>query len=227
MQSNDAKNKVNEIWQNAFPELTFYAKGKFYKKLGPIIMGLELVQLPRSKNYRPYFVMYPLWKADVKSIFEEPIILEEFYNARGGQYSISYENLTATTEEVLDSVRKRIPLKLQGDVALNSVFLAIDRYAKESHLSAAPTSYLQAKLFEAKLYLSLYIDVASASILLDKIRKINWDQNHFKAFNVEVDKWISELKNVVENRNSTLIDIAANKNNPKLSKITTISELLK
>ncbi len=49
------KKKVAAEWQSSFPELTQYAENKLYKLLGPLIIGIELIKLPRSPKYRPHF----------------------------------------------------------------------------------------------------------------------------------------------------------------------------
>ena len=57
----DIKKQVAEDWQNAFPQLVKYAQNKYYKILGSVIVGIELIKLPKAEDYRPHFVIYSLW----------------------------------------------------------------------------------------------------------------------------------------------------------------------
>jgi hypothetical protein len=58
----ETSNAVNIDWENALPQLTLYAKNKLYKRVRPLIAGIELIKLPMSDEYSPHFVIYPLWK---------------------------------------------------------------------------------------------------------------------------------------------------------------------
>ena len=66
----EAKIKVKEDWINALPNLAAYAQNKLYKIVGPSVMGIELIKLPGTPEYRPHFVCYPLWKENLKECFE-------------------------------------------------------------------------------------------------------------------------------------------------------------
>jgi hypothetical protein len=98
------KKKVIEDWQNAFPQLTMYAQDKLYKTVGAIIIGLELIKSPLTDTYSLYFVIYPLWKKDVKTSLDYPIFLKEFKNKKGFQYDIPYEKHNVFFNDVLDSI---------------------------------------------------------------------------------------------------------------------------
>jgi len=62
----EIKEMVNEDWQKAFPQLTLYARNRFYKIVGPLVVGFELINIPRTEDYRPHFVCYPLWKNNIQ-----------------------------------------------------------------------------------------------------------------------------------------------------------------
>jgi len=67
--SKETSNAVNVDWENAILQLTLYAKNKLYKRVGPLIAGLELIKLPMSDEYLPHFVIYPLWKTGRENEF--------------------------------------------------------------------------------------------------------------------------------------------------------------
>ena len=88
----EVKKKVIEDWQNAFPQLTLYDQDKLYKVVGPVIIGLELIKLPRTDEYRPHFVIYSLCGNkignDVKACLAGHILLKEYTIKKN--YNIQY-----------------------------------------------------------------------------------------------------------------------------------------
>lgn len=214
----EIKKKVIENWQNAFPQLSYYAQNKLYKVVGSIIIGLELIKSPFTDTYSPYFVIYPLWKQDIKANLDYPILLKDFKNRKGLQYDIPYE-----TDEIffdaVDNIKKQSPLSFEGNISLKKFIVVLDEYSKTPPLSAAPNSYLQAALQEANLKLALSVGVSEAREVLEQINKRNWDVNHFKTCGIEVNGWLQGLQADISNRNGFLKQIEANMQNKKIAKL--------
>lgn len=215
----EIKKNVIGDWQNAFPQLSLYAQDKLYKVVGSIVVGLELIKLPRTEEYRPHFVIYPLWKKDVKSSLDYPILLKEYYNKKGLQYSILYEKHSAFFNDVLDSIKKQNPLPFEGNVASKKLMSVLDEYSKTPPLSAASTSYLQAVLQEAKLKIALSISSEEAQNVLEQINKKSWDIKSFNMWNIDINKWLQSLKDTITNRSEFLKQIEANKQDKKIAKL--------
>ena len=216
----EAKKKVVKEWQNAFPQLTLYSQNKLYKIIGAIVTGIELIKLPRTEEYRPHFVIYPLWKKDVKACLDVPIILQEYYNRKGLQFSIPYEKHGIYFEEVLGSVKKQTPLSFAGDVSLKKLFDIIDEYSKMPPLSASPNSYLQAKLQEARLEIALCISSNNeVQNVLAQIQKRKWNIGHFAMWNIDFNEWLKGLQEKVNHSKEFLNRIAVNKQDKKLEKL--------
>lgn len=219
----EIKKKVIDDWLNAFPQLTLYTQDKLYRIVGSIIIGIELIKLPRTNEYRPHFVIYSLCGNkignDVKSCLAGPILLQEYYNKKDFQYDIPYENHNAFFSDALESIRKQTPLLFEDNISLKKLISVLDEYSKTPPLSAAPNSYLQAVLQEAKLRIALSLDIREAQVILDQIKKRAWDVNNFKAFGIEVDKWLQELQKTISNREELLKQIEINKEDKKISKL--------
>lgn len=215
----ETKKKVIGDWQNALPQLSFYAQNKLYKVVGSIIIGLELIKSPFTDAYSPYFVIYPLWKESIKTSLDYPILLKDFKNKKGIQYDIPYEKHGMFFDDVLDSIEKQSPLSFEGNVSLKKLMFVLDEYSKTPPLSAAPNSYLQAVLQEAKLKIALSISSEEAKSVLEEINKRSWDVNHFKACGVDVNEWIQSLKGTITNRDELLKQIDANKQDKKIAKL--------
>ena len=90
----DIKKKVAKDWQTAFPQLVKYAQNKYYKILGSVLVGIELVKPPLVDKYSPHFVIYSLWGNragnDLKTCLSGPIVLRAFYDKRGQEFFIPY-----------------------------------------------------------------------------------------------------------------------------------------
>lgn len=216
----EMKKNVAEDWQNAFPQLVVYSQNKFYKIIGPIITGLELLKLPRSEDYRPYFVCYPLWKQNLKACLDTPIILKEFYNKKGVQFSIPYAKHDAFFSDVLSAAKKQIPIPLEGDVSLKSLFSAIDEHSKTPPLSAVPNSYLQAVLQESKLEIALCAgNNDQVQSVLSQIQKRNWDGAYFGMWKVDVSQWLKGVQEKANNREKLVSQVKLNTQEKKLEKL--------
>ncbi|MEC3876013.1 hypothetical protein [Chryseobacterium salviniae] len=213
------KKKVTQDWQNAFPELSLYAKDKLYKILGSTIIGLELIKMPREDDYRPYFVVYPLWEENIKDCLNGPIILQQYYNSKNLQYTIPYEKSDLFFNEVVNSVKKQSPLSFIDDVTLHEFITSIDEYSKKPPLSAAPNSYLQACLQKYKMMIALYVDSSQANVIFNQIKNNNWDLDHFKAFGINFSDWLNGLQQEIKHRDKFLEQIEINKSDKKISKL--------
>lgn len=211
------KKKVMEEWLIVFSQLGAYNQNKLYKIVGPCLIGIEIIKSPHTDSYSPYFAIYPLWKKDVKTSLDYPIILKYFKNKKGIQYDIPYEKHSVFFNDVIDSVRKQTPLPFEGSISFKTLVSILDEYSKTPPLSAAPNSYLQAVLQEAKLKIALFIGVQEAESVMEQINKRNWDTNHFKACGVDVNKWLQSLNEVITNRDEFLNQIETNKQEKKIS----------
>lgn len=216
------KNILKE-WQNVFPKFTFYSQNKLYKVIGPIIMGIELIKLPRSENYRPHFVIYTLFGNrvgnDIKSCLSGPILLREYYNKKGGQISISYEKHNNFFSDILESIKEQTPILFKENIILKDIIFLFEEYSKKPPLSAAPYSFLQASIQAVKLKISLYISEDEAQKILKQINIESWDQDHFRDCDVDITKWLYALEAIILNRDEFLKQIEINKNDKKIAKL--------
>jgi len=214
------KKAINKDWKTAFPELEAFGQFKFYEIVGAIIIGFELIKLPRIDAYRPHFVCYPLWKKNIKECLDVPAILIEIKKSNGGQFSISLGDHSNQFLEVVESVRKQIDININGEVLLSDLFILIDNYSQRPPQGAAPNSYLQAKLSEFKLYCALYTDNANQiQCVLDEIQLKNWDVEHFLLWNVDLKKWLNSLHKTILNKDVFLNQIEVNLKDEKINSL--------
>lgn len=217
----DIKKRVAKDWLDAFPQLVKYKQGKFYKIVGPLLIGVELIKLPKVEEYRPYFVAYSLWGnkdgKDLKSCLSSPLILQELFNSKGAQFSISYLNHDYEFSTNLNAIKSQTPILLDDKVMFKSLLLLFDEYAKTPPLDAAPNSFLQASLLERKLELSICAgDDKQVNVIFDEIKNRNWDLDHFRLWGVNYDSWLAGIESKISDKKQVLMQLETNLNDKSL-----------
>jgi|GEM_PF-326223 len=220
----EIKKKVAEDWQNAFPQLVKYAQNKYYKIVGPVLVGIELVKPSNIEKYSPHFVIYSLWGnkmgKDLKACLSGPIVLKPFLSKRGQEIFIPYSKHSTEFLEAIKAVKRQIPIPLEGVVSLESLFFAIDEHSKAPPLNASPNSYLQAVLQESKLELALCAgNDDQIQSVLSKILNRKWDVAHFQMLKIDVNQWLKKVKEKVNNRSEFQSQVILNKQEKKLMKL--------
>jgi len=87
----------------------------------------------------------------VKTSLDYPIVLNEFYNKKGLQFSIPYEKHKVFFTDVLEAVKNQSPVSFDEVGDIDDLIFVFDAHSKKPPLSAAPNSFLQAELQKAKL----------------------------------------------------------------------------
>jgi hypothetical protein len=214
----DFKKKVTEEWVTSIPQLSAFAHNKFYKIIGCIIIGIELIKLPKLEEYRPHFVIYPLWKCNLKSCLDSPSILMELYNKKGLQFSIPYLNNNVNLHEsIIESLKNQVPVLFKDNVTLNLLFNLID--SRFDDILIKSNSAQQAKLFELKFYIALYLgNEYQINNILNQIQlaKKNWNIQMFEIWYGKFEIWIEKLNMKLNIRDEVIKQIEFNKNETKL-----------
>src|SRR5262245_31568333 len=102
----DLKGKISQEWQSAFPELGTYAQGRIYKIVGPLIIGIDLIRLRGTDNYRPHYVIYSLWGGKMGNklvnCLAGPEIMFQIRTKKNLQFSIPYGEFETRFEEAVE-----------------------------------------------------------------------------------------------------------------------------
>jgi len=216
----EIKKRFSEQWEKGLPQLGLYRKKRLCKIIGPLVVGIELMDLRGGEEYKPCFVCYSLSKNTIEECLDTPAVLFEFRDRKGFQLGIPYLKHDAMFPDALDCVKMQLPFKLDGDVFLTDVLNLVDKYAKMPPLSAAPTSYLQARLQEFRFELIIFAGSnEQMRDELDRIRKTSWDVPHFNLWKADVKTWLEGLEQKVNNRAGLLARIEKNKNDKSLEKL--------
>ncbi|GAA0882182.1 hypothetical protein GCM10009120_07790 [Sphingobacterium siyangense subsp. cladoniae] len=215
----ETKKRIAEDWLHSFPQLSRYQANKFYKIIGPVVIGVELIKLPRTEEYRPHYVMYPLWRANLKQCLDAPIILSEFKNNKNLQYNIPYESNHKDFQDAIFQAKSQRPTLISDRISYKEILSEIKHYAENSYLKASPNSYWQALLKEAQLIICLYVDSEEANAVLKDIRDVDWNVAHFKNNGVDKAIWIEEMGNLLKQCDSVLSQIRLNQKDSKICKL--------
>lgn len=220
----EIKKQIAEDWQNAFPQLVRYTQNKYYKILGSILVGIELVQPSFIEKYSPHFVIYSLWgnKAgkDLKACLSGPIVLKPFYSDMGQEIYISYNKHDAEFSKALKAVKIQLPFSMEGDVSLKMVMTALEEHSKTPPLSAAPNSFLQACLMESKLEIAICSgNEKLVKDIFNQIKNRSWDLDNFTLSGVKYEEWLKDIEYKIAKKNEILSRIETNKKDKKLGKL--------
>ena len=216
----EMKKRITEEWLSSVPQLSVFAQNKLYRIVGCSIIGVELVKLPKVEDYRPHFVLYPLWKSDLKNCLDNPTILLEVSNKKGLQFSIPYLKHSSYFSEAIECLKKQVPILFIENVPLKSLFDLVD--SRFNDILVKSNSAQQAKLFELKFYSALYVGSQSqVQNVLNQIEQSSksWNMNMFEMWYGKFDVWLQGLREKVSNREDFLKQIEANKQDKKISQL--------
>lgn len=216
----EIKKSIKDNWINAFPELSAFTQNKFYKIIGCLVIGIETVNIPNISGYKPHFVVYPLWKNDVKKCLDGSYLHICILNKKGLEFSIPYLKHSALISEAIECYKIQIPVTLNGDATLKSLFDLTDSLYND--ILVKSNSAQQAKLFELKFYTALYVgNFVQVQYVLTQIQQANknWNMQMFEIWYGKFDVWIQGLQEKINNREEFLMQIEANKQDKKIAKL--------
>lgn len=220
MTASNLKKEIINDWSSNFTGLSFYAQNKLYKVCGACILGIEIISLPRSDDYRPIFVVYPLWKTGIKRCLEEPIFMQEIYNKKGFQFNIPYTEHTSFITEAVECTKSQAQILDFEEISIKQLFETIDKQFSQTLIKSSPVG--QAKLYETKFFSALYVnDMGTVEQVWNEIQTISksWRPNLFEWKFGKLDIWIQNLQIVMSKRSEFLRQIEENKLDKKITQL--------
>ena len=230
MEIGKIKKQITNDWLKSFPNLYPYAQNKLYKIVGCYIVGIELIKLPRIESYRPHFVLYPLYKANVESCLHSPILMYEFYNNKGLQINLPYSDTSELFKSAQKIISDDLKFNINEEVVILSSFNALTDYFLFNIKDAwyKTHSGKRASLLEIKFYAALYSgDINHVQTILSQIleERKGWNMESFEMWYGKFDLWFQDLQEKVIKREAFLKQISINKQDKKIDKLKK-SELL-
>lgn len=225
---NSVKKTIAKDWINEFPNLLAYTQNKLYKIVGPYVVGIEIFNLPRAEDYRPYFVVYELWDRTLNECLKYPSVFLEIRAKNGKQFDIPYVQHQIYFREAVECVKEQVLISFNKDVNLMEFNDMID---SQFHLDYTVKSAhaLQAGLYMYKLFAALYVDdhivIDNVFHEIDQASK-TWLPQNFEWRYGKFETWYQNLHKTVNNRSDFLAQVELNKSDEKLRKLN-YSELIK
>ena len=176
-------------------------------------------------EYRPYFVIYPLWKTNLKSCLDAPFLMIELHNKKGLQFDIPYAKHEFLFSDAVECFKKQIMIPMNGNVTLKILIKLID-FCFDSDILIKVNPVRQALLSTLKFYSSLYAGGKPEKILRQIVAlSKKWDMSFFESQLGTFDLWLQILSDEISHRDTFINQIEANKQNPKTKEMYN-SELL-
>ncbi|MNK98071.1 hypothetical protein D3C87_1184230 [compost metagenome] len=213
-------NKIADDWQREFPLLKVYDQNKFYRIVGCVVIGIELVKIPRTDNYRPHFVLYSLCKDNIKECMDIPIVLQQFYDKKNFQLDIPFDANSNLFKEAVEIIKRQYPILISDKVLIKDIISAIDNYSSTKRFSIAPNSYFQGEFMQMKLEIELFAgNTKKVQEILNVIGKRDWDVKHFTVYGVDVKGWIANLQEEINKQDFFIQKVENNLSDKKLAKL--------
>lgn len=220
MIASSIKKEIINNWSDNFATLSVYAQNKLYKICGPFVLGIEILNLPRTEDYRPIFVCYPLWKFRIKECLEEPVFIQEIYDKKGFQFNIPYTKHYNFFPVAVECTKKQVLILGVQDISIKQLFEVLNKQFSQTMIKSSPVG--QAKLFEAKLLSALYVnDMDVVERVRNEIYNTSkaWLPTLFEWKYGKLDIWLQSLQILISNRDEFLKQIELNKQDKKIGKL--------
>lgn len=213
--------RICSDWLERFPELGKYHQNKFFKVVGPLVAGIELIDVPMMEQYRPFFFIYPMWESDVKACFDFSPIYFEFSDERKSDLNIPYRRHQDLFSMASVCVREQLPWPLDRDGHLSEVLRFAEQYLKTPR---ALHSGVRGQVIIRKLAVLLAAwmnDAHAVSIGLDVIRQEQkkWDRDQFILWFGDFDSWHASLLDQVSRREDLLRSVRLNLQDAKIRQL--------
>ena len=219
----DLKKQIVNDWLNLFSELSYFSQNKLYRIIGPIVVGIEILKIPKVDEYRLYFVYYPLWKQNLTECLKIPSLYTVIRDDNGMQLDIPFSRDLDRIKQTTVLLKKQAPILFETEVGYASLLRYIDE--QSNNILIKTNSAEQGKLFELKFYISLYLDdLGEQERVLSQILAANsrWNEEDIKRFEYwfgRFEAWFASLQNISNHRSEFTQRIITNINNNRLSNV--------
>lgn len=227
MIASNIKKEIIRDWSDNFADLSVYTQNKLYKICGAFLLGIEILSLPRSEDYRPIFVCYPLWKVNIRQCLEEPVFIQEIYNKKGFQFNIPYAKHINFFQEAVEYTKRQASILEYQDISIEQLFEVIDKQFSQGIVRASPVG--QVKLFEAKFLGALYVnELNMCKDIFGELNKLvrNYNPDFLEWKYGKLDVWLQRLREMVSKRDEFLKQIKENMHDKKIVKLQSSKPLM-
>lgn len=209
---------ISKDWQTELHYLTKYKPNKFYKRVGPLVVGIELISAPHTDYYCLYFAIYALWGnalgRDIKSCMSGPILLRQISN------EIPFSNHDTQMSLIKKYVLNQISFLQNDAINVVDIISTFETYRHEKPLCVSMYSYLQACVLADEYKCFLYFDMRDkAESLLQDISKSPWDNKSFVNVGQTVSGYLNKIQSIMETIDDFKKEIEGNINTLQIASL--------
>jgi hypothetical protein len=210
--------KITRDWAEAFPGLGIYQTRQLLRRVGPIVAGIVLDRKSDGIGYWPAFHIHVLLK-------EFPVIAltlrAPLRGRRGMPEEISVRSHDSKFPEAAERMRAACLLPMQGDVHLEDVFEAYEKWLR------ANTPFWP-NVFEEKILLRAWAGQKHA--VEDLLVQARTQLRKLPSASLErqggVDAWLEQMREATADRNRLEAILASEIVAHKLAKLPTVPLLI-
>lgn len=211
--------EVKKDWKS-IPYFKQYTPTKYYAILGCFVVGFNLISIPGHGEYRPHFVIYPLWKNTLKEVFSYPFVCLSTIDEKGLDIDIPYDCHTLYFSLFMHCCERQFDVFFNAKISVKNILFYLN--IRQQDRIAQINVINKILLLECKWFFLLYInDNKGLKELLKYIRN-NKDTERMKSINFwgkTYDEWLESLISMTNDRDTFLKQIEININSEKLRKL--------
>ena len=210
--------EVKKDWKS-IPYFKQYTPTKYYAILGCFVVGFNLISIPGHGEYRPHFVIYPLWKNTLKEVFSYPFVCLSVKDNKNLDYDIPYINHHCYFIKLISYCKEQFEFIFHNDINAREIYNFFYHYSKSYYINNLRNKVL---LFECELFFSLYMNnLIGIEKVLNRIEEDSDKLNMKKIdyWGKTYDEWLEGLISMTNDRDSFLKQIETNINSEKLRKL--------
>lgn len=189
--------------------LTAISTTKFYKIAGCFIIGFELIKT--QGEIQPHFVVYPLWKDNVKECFSYPYILHCIEDSKGFNYQLPVSRILEDINTIFQNIDNYLGCDLRNHIHKDEILKIVDSYTS----IARYIPHVQICMIELKVFLAIYFDdnllFEYAKSQMDEIYAIVGQDSFEFCADCKYEEWKSSLISVFSDRQNFLKKINENR----------------
>jgi hypothetical protein len=196
-------------WINHF-KLTAKSPTKFYKTAGCFALGFDFPKI--YGELQPHFVIYPLWKKDIKDCFSAPLFLHTINNNKGLKYQEPLSKLLEQKETLFADTERYLGFNLMEDIKKEDILRLVDHtWENES------TCYLHPQIIRLKSYMATFLnDQKLFDQTVTLMEEFYQDHKEWMDKGYGGATWKESLATVFTNRQAILDKIEENIANSKI-----------
>lgn len=212
---------ILKFWQEQFPILRKFTPSTIFAKTDLFLIGLRLDKVCPTE-YRIYLEIHPLWKPN----YRIPSIAIELHNKKSVQIFIECKELPNNykLDQAIECAHDDFDPVLRDTVNLEDLMNLIDVVSYRNH-SCINGSDEEGAL-ELKMVLAThYGNRDMINGVMKQVKKLSgkWDKDWFrKVTNMTVEEWKSNIKHIVEDKESLKPQIEEHLKDKRIQKLNYI-----